>query len=43
MGVRNDLKVTVRVYYDMGSRTFSPARRGEMEHMERLKENCRSR
>lgn len=43
MGVRNDLKVTVRVYYDMGSQTFSPARIGEVEQMEGLKENCRQK
>ncbi len=28
VGVRKDLKVTARVYYDMGTETFSPARRG---------------
>ena len=42
-GVGNDLKVTVRVYCDMGSRGFSPGRISEVKQMEGLKGNCRSR
>ncbi len=34
VGVMNDVKATVRFYFDMRSQTFSPVRRGEVERIE---------